>query len=163
MALSSHVLGGPAILSSSLVPLPTLNKADYTNIRFWTKSSYTEYQKMHKDNNELGTDIITRYSFLEDVDGNLVPAEHLNLISIKSQQCWFSLLRVGNAPAKWRAKDNAASVYYQHKMESEFIEFHFGADGWKLEKYSKVANSDSNDDQEELKDDNNNDSDPDIT
>ncbi|SJL08114.1 uncharacterized protein ARMOST_11477 [Armillaria ostoyae] len=202
-AQSSHVLGGPAILSTSLAPLPALNKADYANVRFWTKSSYTEYEKKYKGdtnalatrkrrrgrqlkgNNEPGTDIVTRYSFLEDIDGNLVPADRLNLISIKSRQCWFSLLRTGHAPAKWRAKDDAASAYYRREMESEFIEFRFGADGWKLEKYaslnysswynnhvkSKVANSDSNDDEEELKaddeeepkDDDDEDSDPETT
>lgn len=186
-AQSSHVLGGPAILLTSLAPLPTLNKANYANVRFWTKSSYTEYQKKYKgDTNVLatrkqwwghqpkgdskpGTDIVTWYSFLEDINGNLVPAKCLNLISIKSRQCWFSLLRAGHAPAKWRAKDDAASAYYRHEMESKFIEFCFGANGWKLEKYaslnyslwythhvkSKVANSDSNDDKEEPEADNN--------
>ncbi len=137
-AQSSHVLGRPAILLTSLAPLPTLNKANYANVRFWTKSSYTEYQKKYKgDTNALatrkqwwghqpkgdskpGTDIVTWYSFLEDINGNLVPAKCLNHISIKSRQCWFSLLRAGHAPAKWRAK----TMLLLHTIGTRGIQVH---------------------------------------
>jgi len=133
--------------TSNLEMPPPLQKENFPNVRFWTRSAYTRWSTQQKgvtdglsqqqarrgrpsnasQNNE------DRHPYIEDADGKPVDNHRLYDISKKARRLWIALDDAGLAPTSSTAMSEVAYDYYSRGMLNHCFEFQLGDGNWKLD------------------------------
>ncbi|KAG6876753.1 hypothetical protein C0992_011883 [Termitomyces sp. T32_za158] len=118
--------------SSSLLPVPSLNKDDFPQVKNWTRQEYTTAKKKKATITSLrSTTENSANSYIETKEGEPVDKVVMHQVRAHARHLWRSLHSRGIAPPTWAAATLEAYNYYEHHMCQKFPELSYGANNWK--------------------------------
>lgn len=123
---------------------PYLRSDDYPLVRFWRRSAYDQFLK--RGNGETDGLAMTKprrgrpsndeggekHPYLETKDGTPVDSIRLRTIGDRTRQHFTTFQRAKVAPPSWGQLDHDCFTYFRIEMYTEFEEFRFCEDHWKL-------------------------------
>ncbi|KAG6835381.1 hypothetical protein H0H93_001988 [Arthromyces matolae] len=122
--------------STSLLPVPALDKEDYPDIKFWTAKLYRAAKKARQSITSLGPaamdpsgNVMTWY--VETEDGDPVGVETVQNIRTLARTIWHELHLRDIAPATWAEAGLVAMNYFEHHMCRRFPQLSYGENNWK--------------------------------
>lgn len=123
---------------------PFLRSADYPLVRFWRRSAYDQFLKRgngetdglattkprrgRPSNDESGE----KHPYLETKNGTPVDSIRLRTIGDRTRQHFTTFQRAKVAPPSWGQLDHDCFTYFRIEMYTEFEEFRYCEDHWKL-------------------------------
>lgn len=142
--------------SSILAPraaLETLDKGNYPRVTFWTRNSFKHFLKDNAgDTNAMATKKPKRgrptaidsdneedndwHIYLTNDMGECLNRSRLHKIGYKAKCIWQALKKEHMAPKTWKKINEQVCEYYKAEMCSEFIEFRYADNDWKLEEWT---------------------------
>ena len=123
---------------------PFLHSADYPLVHFWRRSAYDQFIKRgNGETDGLATtkprrgrpsydESNEKHPYLETKDGTPVDGIRLRTIGDRTRQHFTTFLRAKVAPTSWGQLDHDCFTYFRIEMYTEFEEFRYCEDHWKL-------------------------------
>jgi hypothetical protein len=128
-----NITGSARSLVPAVLPVPSLNQADYGDVKFWNKKDYMTAKKNKKISTGFQSDksdnIMTWY--VEDDSGNPVDGDTVDSMRSYARLIWQYFLDSGMAPLTWADINVVAHNYYEHHMTRRFPELGYGTNNWK--------------------------------
>lgn len=143
----SPFLTGPRLpISSSMLPqvdIP-LKRADYPDVRFWTRPEWMNYLKNGGDSSSSGSEIVRGRTlvslginktakYIEDASGNPVDGYKLKDMLTHMRSIWSSLLLLNRVPTTWGKADMEILRHFHREMRVKFLEFALCENDWKTD------------------------------
>jgi len=123
---------------------PTYSRANFPDIKFWTKEEFMEFEAKRKDlsdpMDQPGPCGRTRCAqgenvtmlFIEQSDGRAVSGMHAGDIRYFARSLWKDLYARGLAPETWGDAPRSIQDEYAHKMEKKWPILHYCENHWKV-------------------------------
>jgi hypothetical protein len=123
---------------------PSLLSEDYPLVRFWRRTAYDQFLKRGngetdglattkprrgRPSNDEGSE---KHPYLETKDGTPVDSIRLRTIGDRTRQHFTTFQNAKVAPPSWGQLDHDCFSYFRIEMYTEFEEFRYCEDHWKL-------------------------------
>ncbi|KAJ7441242.1 hypothetical protein FB451DRAFT_1441450 [Mycena latifolia] len=136
----------PHEIGPSIIPLPSLSRDDYPDVRFWFRSDFEKPAGGVSNKgapNPHGRTLASQGknvsgTYIEDKDGQMVDGFRVTAMGQLAQRIWFSLLGAGKAPPTWGQVTSEASTLYTNEMCRNYPELRYCADNWKAHRIATL-------------------------
>jgi hypothetical protein len=150
LELSADISPGLGNTGSSSLLLSPLSRADYPQVKFWTKEEWDNHKSRIKDASGLNgkgperssKGLNTTALYIENEDGTPVPGATVGQMRGVARTVWIDLFDRGKAPLSWGKASLEARNLYHSELERRWgllrlCENHWKADALATANYSQ--------------------------
>ena len=141
LELSEAVPPGLGTTGSSTLPLSPLSRADYPQVKFWTRDEWDDHKSRSKDasgpkgkgpeRSSKGSNTTALY--LENEDGTPISGPTVGQMRATARMVWIELFDRKNAPSSWGKASLEARNLYHSEMEKRWGFLRCCENHWKVD------------------------------
>src|SRR5260221_9866604 len=125
-------------LPPSTIPSYPLQKANYPQVKFWTKKDWLESEEKNAESGSRGKGrlskgINVRMRYIETAEGLIVDGFKASEMRTFARSIWLSFTELRIAPSKWGQCMIQTRQYYCHEMGARFPELRLSELDWKAD------------------------------